>query len=108
MTMVVFMSFVASRHVNICSCFCFADIALAADAFGHLAACVVFVACAITVVHCALCVGAAVAIPGVEGGRVLFLARKLSKTWTHPARVRPWKAQSNTYLCNLFRGSNGK
>ena len=106
--MVGFMSFVASRHVNICSCFCFsnADIALAADAFGRLAACVVFVACAITVVHCAHSVGAAVAPPGVEGGRVFIHARR--KTWTPPARVRPWKAQSNTYLCNFFRGSNGK
>ena len=106
--MVVFMSFVASRHVNICPCFCFsnADPALAADAIGRLAHCV-FVACAKTVVLCALFVGAAVAPPGVEGGRVTH-ARKLSKTWTPPARVRPWKAQSNTYLCNLFRGSNGK
>ena len=86
--MVGVMAFVASRHVN-------AGPALAAEVVGQAAVAVfVFpaVSRAILVVNFALFVGAAVAIIGCVGGRVALA-------------LRPWKAQINTYLCNLFRGS---
>ena len=79
----------------------FAGPALAADVFGHAAGAGVFVFRAPIVVlprvshfvGAAARVGAAVAIPGIVGGRV-----------AHALRLR-WKAQINTYVCDLFRGS---
>ena len=78
----------------------FAGPALAADVFGQADDAVFVFRAPIVVlprvshfVGAAARVGAAVAIPGIVGGRV-----------AHALRLR-WKAQINTYVCDLFRGS---